>query len=103
MVQALAPLGDMFGHKHPHDVEWGWGSNAGRQGIIFTAAKDIASGQQVSSTLGPKTNFQLLSTYGIVEPININKQPVFLRHVAVRDNDPLKVIKDDFFEFKPHH
>ena len=38
-----------------------------------------------------------------MEPINVNKQPVFLRHVGVFDNDPLKAIKDDFFEFKPHH
>ena len=84
-------------------MEWGWGSNGEREGIIFTAAKDIAQGEKVFSTLGPKTNFQLLSTYGMIEPMNVNKQPLFIRHVGVFDNDPLKQIKDDFFEFKPHH
>ena len=42
----------MFSHKNPHSLEWGWGSNAGREGIIFTAAKDIAEGESVTSTLG---------------------------------------------------
>ena len=70
VVQALVPIGDMFTHKNPHSVEWGWGSNAGKNGIIFTAAHDISKGELVTSTLGHKTNFQLLSTHGFVELVN---------------------------------
>ena len=89
VAEALVPFGDMIPRKNPESVEYRWGSHGGQDGVVFSASKDIAQGEQVTTARGPRTNFQLLSTYGVVEPVNVNKQPVFLRHFGVLPDDPL--------------
>ena len=57
------------------------------------AKRDIAAGEQVTDSYGPKPNQALLTMYGFVEPKNPDKMPILLSNVSIPKNDFLVVLK----------
>lgn len=103
VVSAMVPIGDNFNHRSKFNVEWGYGNNGlGDSGVIFNALEKIPKGEQIYTSYGTKSNFQLLTQYGFVEKHNHVKQPLFLRHIAVFENDPNKDLKLEFLNKAPH-
>ena len=94
----MIPVGDLFNHHNPPAIEWAWGSyHTGQSGVFYTAIEDIEKGKQATYSYGTKSNYHLLAQYGFIDLHNPIKHPVFLKHVNVLENDPLRDAKLDFF------
>ena len=90
----MLPFGDLFNHRNPPDLIWGYGTNAeGRYGWVYKALNPVKRGEQVYVSYGAKKNNQeLLPVYGFIDD---NCFEPFNPHLTlkIRKSDPLIDLK----------
>ena len=69
-----------------------------KAGYILYASSDIPQGEQIRGTYGPKSNHDLLGTYGFTDPDNPEKIQLKFSMTLVQGNDPLFTKKYSLLE-----
>ena len=61
-ISAMVPIGDLFNHDNPPDIEWKYQAmEDGRRGVFYHATQDISKGDSVNISYGNKANVDLLN------------------------------------------
>ena len=90
----MLPFGDLFNHRNPPDLLWGYGTNAeGRYGWRYEAMNPVKAGDQIYVSYGAdKTNQELLPVYGFIDVENQKNFASFLT-LKLKKSDPLIDLK----------
>jgi len=67
----MVPLGDMFNHRSPKQVEWSF--NKTTNSFEYKALEDVPAGSEILISYGGKCNSQYLLSYGFTIP-NVSKR-----------------------------
>ena len=97
----LLPLGDLFNHANPPAAKWFWVEREDEKlNWSMQAMRDIARGEEVSTTYGTHDNMDLLVTYGFILPDNPKALKVDITYEAVnlQADDPLRDLKREVID-----